>query len=159
MNYKTFKFCYIMLYFFACSNPANNNVSLLFMCRVCPDVDSVSLPDFDYHTAARAMVFVIRITIRTSATQVNRVYHEFRYYISVITAVKIPVEDLNQADWVPESAVIGVVGISNISDNSVKYHSVVQTWRSFSLSQLGVKCNRVCYIKGKKFIKKIIYAV
>lgn len=74
------------------SSVVADNVSLLFMRRVCPVVDNVSLLDFDYFTAAQAMIFFICITIRTSAIQANRVYHELLCYISLITAVKIPVK-------------------------------------------------------------------
>lgn len=139
VNYKNIQDCYIMLFCMYWSllpwqNPPTekglkqssvaDDVSL-FKCRVCPVVDNVSFPDFDYFTAARATIFFFRITIRTSATQVNRVYHEFWYYISLIIAVRIPVEGVIYADWSPKIAVIIVVGSCNTDDTPVKFHSVV----------------------------------
>lgn len=55
------------------------------------------------------------------------IYHQFRYNVSVVTTVDIPVEDVNPADWSRENPVMAVVGTSNVSDHCIKYQRVVQT--------------------------------
>lgn len=82
---------------------------------MCPYEDYGSLADLNDHTTARAMVLCHSMAIRSYTSIFIWIYDQFRYNVSVVTTIDIPVEDVDPADWNRQNPVMAVEETSNVT--------------------------------------------